>query len=297
MVGEAFWEVVIGDPKVQAAGKWLCLGRPVFREVFTEGLFPNRSQHRPRRTDLPVRANVGYAELKKHWGMRPSQTAQGSGYSFAKPASIVRTWDHKWPVLLDATELTEIFSSEYDSNANYQHDPTEGPIYHVAKALADRCKTFFEPIRAGQLVASGTSTKTLAAVQISGDQWSRSDNWIDIKRNDLFHKESGTYAIWWSGVKLRLPQAMGDRATSASPTTISPEFRKQRMNKKPVADAVVECLKEAGFDRDRGDRSYDALADAIAPCMSRRLKKPYKTATDMAALKKAVSRYFSKRGK
>lgn len=74
MVGEAFQELVIKDPKVQAAGAWLYLERPVFREVFTEGMFPNRSQmhrmqHRPRRTNLPVRANVGYAELKGALGL------------------------------------------------------------------------------------------------------------------------------------------------------------------------------------------------------------------------------------
>jgi hypothetical protein len=97
-------------------------------------------------------------------------------------------------------------------------------------------------------------------------------------------------------VKLRLPQAMRDKTTPAAPTRISPKSRIQRW-KKPVADAVAECLKEAGFDRDRRDLSYEALADAIAPCMSRRLRKPYKTATDMAALKKAVSRHFSKHRK
>jgi hypothetical protein len=40
--------------------------------------------------------------------MLPSRTVQGSGYSFAERASIVRTWDHKWPVVLDAADLTEI---------------------------------------------------------------------------------------------------------------------------------------------------------------------------------------------
>jgi hypothetical protein len=229
--------------------------------------------------------------LKEHRAKPPNRTDQDPGCSFAQPASIVRKWDHKWPVVLDVANLTEIFSAEYDPNANYQHDPTEGPIYHAAKSLADRYEAFFDPIRAGQLVANGTSTKTLRAVRISDDQWSRSDKWIDIEGNDLFHKESGTLAVWWSGVKLRLPQAMGDKTTPAPPT------RKSRIQRTPVAAAVAECLKEAGFDRDRGDLSYDALAQAIAPCMSRRLKKPYNTATDLAALKKAVSRHISERQK
>jgi hypothetical protein len=282
MVGKAFLALVIRDPQVQAAGAWLCLERPVFRQVFTEGMFPN---------------NVDHAELKKHLGTLPGRTGRDSGYSFAEPASIVRTWDRKWPVVLDAPDLTEIFSAAYDSNANYQHDPTEGPIFHAANALSDRCKAFFDPIRAGQLVASGTSTKTLGAAQISDDQWSRSDKWIDIEGNDLFHKESGTHEVWWSGVKLRLPKARGEKTSPAPPTRILPKSRTRRLIKKPVASAVAECLKEAGFDRDRGDLSYDALANAIAPCMSRRLKKPYNTATDLAALKKAVSRHFSKRRK
>jgi hypothetical protein len=66
-----------------------------------------------------------------------------------------------------------------------------------------------------------------------------------------------------------------------------------RVPKKPVADAVAECLKEEGLDHGRGERSYETLAHAIAPCMRRRLKKPYNTAADMDALTKAVSRHFS----
>jgi hypothetical protein len=263
MIGEAFLKLVIGDPKVQAAGAWLCLERPVFRKVFTEGMFPH---------------DVGHAE-------RSSQTLLGP---FAEPA--VREWDRTWPVVLDAAKLIEILSAEYDVNANYAHDPAEGPIYHAAKALADQCKAFFDPIRAGQLVASGTSTKTLGTVGISDDQWSRSDRWIGLQDNDVFHKESDVQVVWWSGVKLRLPKALGDKATRAPRTRPSP---KSRMPRKPVADAVAECLKEAGRDRDRGDQSYEALAHRIAPCMSRRLNKPYKTAPDLAALKKAVTRHFS----
>jgi hypothetical protein len=67
--------------------------------------------------------------------------------------------------------------------------------------------------------------------------------------------------------------------------------------KKPVADAVAECLKEEGLDDGRGERSYESLAQAIAPCMRRRLKRPYDTAADMDALTKAVLRHFSGRRK
>jgi hypothetical protein len=67
-----------------------------------------------------------------------------------------------------------------------------------------------------------------------------------------------------------------------------------RVAKKPVAEAVAECLKEEGLDQGRGERSYEALAQAIAPCMRLRLKKPYTTAADMAALTKAVLRHFQR---
>jgi hypothetical protein len=36
-------------------------------------------------------------------------------------------------VVLDATNLTEMFSPAYDSNVNYQHNPTKAPSYHAAK--------------------------------------------------------------------------------------------------------------------------------------------------------------------
>jgi hypothetical protein len=294
MVGEAFLKLVIRDPKVQAAGAWLYLERPVFLEVFTEGIFPKVRRVRHRRTNLPTRANVGYAKLKEHWGPLRHRTIQGSGYTFSERSPNVRKWDHKWPMNLDAAELTEIFSAEYDPNAQYQHDPTEGPIYHAAEALADRCSAFLDLIRAGQVVAIGTSTMTAGVISISGDQWTRSDKLLDIRSNDLFHKESGTCTIWWSGVQLRLPDAVGGKIAPAPQIESSLPLR---IHRKPVADAVAACLKEAGLDRTPGDQSYDALANAIASCMRRRLKRPYKTALDMAALKKAVSRHFRKNRK
>jgi hypothetical protein len=191
MVGEAFLKLVIRDPKVQAAGAWLYLDRPVFLRVFTEGIFPEQSKVqrvRRRRTDLPARANVGNAKPKEHWGLPRHVTVQSSGYTFPERTPTVGKWDHKWPMNLEVAELTEIFSAEYDPNARYQHDPTEGPIYYAAQALADRCNAFFDLIRTGQVVAIGTSTRTAGVISISGDQWSRSDKLLDIRSNDLFHK-------------------------------------------------------------------------------------------------------------
>jgi hypothetical protein len=272
-------------------------GTPVFRDVFAEGRFPARSEMRraqPRRrlTNLPAHANIGDRELitpRRHLSIELQKPAS----SFAERAPVARTWDRKWPVVLSAAELIEDFSAAYELNANYSHDPTEGPIYHAANALADRCTAFFDPIRTGQLVASGTSTTTFGIVQIGEDQWSRPEKWIDMERSDLFHKESGPPSIWWSGVKLRLPQAVGDKTSPAPPVGIARTFQMRR-RKTPVREAVAECLKEQELDHDRGDMSFEALAEAIAPCMRLRLNKPYKTAADLGALQKAVSRYFSK---
>jgi hypothetical protein len=40
MVGQAFSERVLNDPKVQATGAWLCFERPLFRQLFKDRLFP-----------------------------------------------------------------------------------------------------------------------------------------------------------------------------------------------------------------------------------------------------------------
>jgi len=218
MVGDAFLKFVIGDPKVQAAGAWLCAEHPVFHEVFNEGRFPDPSQaqrvrQRRRRRDLPVRANIGNAELKEHWRTAPVQAIQNSGHTFAGPASDFRLWSRKWPVVLRAADLAEIFRAEHDGNANYRHDRTEGPIYHAAQAVADSHQAFFDLIRSEEVVTSGTSGRTLGAIQISAAQWSRSDKWIDTEGNDVFHKGADTCTVWCSGVQLRLARSAGARAT------------------------------------------------------------------------------------
>jgi len=71
MVGEAFLEHVIRDPKVLAASEWLCLERPKFSLLFAEGKFPGVVHDSPRQSG-PIRssrrppyANVGHADLKE----------------------------------------------------------------------------------------------------------------------------------------------------------------------------------------------------------------------------------------
>ena len=155
MVGQAFLEQVIRDLKVQAAGKWLCLERTNFSQLFEEGMFPAvMHDHNQRRSPVrtqhwPLYANVAHPHLKESLRGLPRGTLSNSDRSFTPfattrpPSSVV--WDQKWPLLLDANKLTKIFSSEYSPNANYQDDPFEGPIYHAAKALADRyLQAFFD---------------------------------------------------------------------------------------------------------------------------------------------------------
>jgi hypothetical protein len=73
MIGEAFVDSVIGDPKVQACGEWLCSEYPEFRCLFSEGVFPS--------------------------------TVANSSYG---PWLIVD--GDKWPVILDAVELSWNFA-------------------------------------------------------------------------------------------------------------------------------------------------------------------------------------------
>jgi hypothetical protein len=101
-------------------------------------------------------------------------------------------WDAKWPLVLDSNELTGIFTSQYDLDANYQDDPFEGPIYHTAKALADRYQTFFKLLRAHLLVAEGTFKDSGQEGPIPNKQWHRRDRYLDVQNSDLFNKEGET---------------------------------------------------------------------------------------------------------
>jgi hypothetical protein len=60
----------------------------------------------------------------------------------------------------------QFLGGEYDSNANYQHDPTEGPIYHAAKALAARRDSLSEQTKEltalGQKIAGESAPAKLA---------------------------------------------------------------------------------------------------------------------------------------
>jgi hypothetical protein len=113
-------------------------------------------------------------------------------------------WDEKWPLFLDAKELTRVFVSRY-LNANYQNDPSEGPIFHAAEALADRHGVFFELLKARILVAGGTFTGTGQEMPIPEKQWSRKDRYLDVHHTDFFSQEGETVKALWESVTVHLP--------------------------------------------------------------------------------------------
>lgn len=231
-VGEAFLELVIKDPKVQACGAWLSLERPAFRPLFTEGKFPTvdrRMGSSPAHSrDRPMYANVGYPEIKERFRGLPPGTLSGSGPSFTPRAAAhrpnIREWDHKWPLLLDADELSEILSCAYESHANYRDQPFEGPIYHTAKALTDRHRAFFDLLRgrAAQVIADGTTNDGLS-VAIQGAQWDRPDRSVDIARSDVWCNQNPGRLIW-SGVTFRRAVSSGFGAAGVpAPTGLTGE--------------------------------------------------------------------------
>jgi hypothetical protein len=83
--------------------------------------------------------------------------------------------DQKWPLVVDFNELIQIFTSEYSLDANYQDDPFEGPVYHAAKALADRHQAFFSLLRVRQLVAEGIFKDTGQELPLPDKLWCRPD--------------------------------------------------------------------------------------------------------------------------
>jgi hypothetical protein len=290
MVGQAFLEQVIRDSKVQAAGKWLCLERTNFSQLFEEGMFPAVTHdHNQRRSSIRTQhrsayANVAYPHLKESLRGLPRGTLSNSDRSFTtfdttRPSSSV-VWDQKWPLLLDANKLTEIFSSEYSSNANYQDDPFEGPIYHAAKALADRHQAFFDLLRSRFLVAEGTFRDTGQQLQVPDKQWSRLDRYLDVQNSDLFNKKDEVANVIWESVTLRLPnqEAIAGRSataanvtfphpTSASPPSLSAEgdasalsSSRKRGRRVMVVSRVEEAMK---CDINEGRHTPESLANML----------------------------------
>jgi hypothetical protein len=287
MVGQAFLERVIKDPKVQAAGQWLCLERPQFSQLFKEGTFPAVMQHRNQRSSpirtrrLPPYANVGYSDLKEHWRRPPTGTLANSDLittSAATRPSSSLVWDRKWPLVLDANKLSHIFISEYSLDADYQKDPFEGPIYHAAKAVADRHHAFFNLVRAHLLVAEGTFKDTGQELPIPDKQWSRQDRYLDVQNSDLFNKEGESAHVMWESVTLRLPN--------------QDEMTKPRRTR-PVDRALEGELKKRGLADGRNGRTDNEIAYDL---VDQRLSgEELERAVDRK--RQQIKRYYQRRGK
>jgi hypothetical protein len=303
MVGEAFLEHVIRDPKVLAAGEWLCLERPKFSLLFAEGKFPGVVHDRPRQSG-PIRssrrppyANVGHADLKERLRGLPSGTLSNSDRPLAtfpapRPSRSLVS-DAKWPLVLDSNELTGIFTSQYDLGANYQDDPFEGPIYHTAKALADRHQTFFKLLRAHLLVAEGTFKDSGQEGPIPDKQWHRRDRYLDVQNSDLFNKEGETANAMWESVTLRIPNQEAitvgsSRAanvtlphpTSASPPSLSTEEDASALSPllKRGRRVVVATRVEEAMRRDIKEGRH--TPESLANMLEKRMEAEYSASRD-----------------
>jgi hypothetical protein len=282
-VGAGFLEHVIRDPKVQAAGKWLCLERPIFGPLFAEGKFPVvverdgfRRNHPTRR--LPRYANVGYADVKERLRGLPRGTLSNfERLEFPSPATLSSlVWDPKWPVVLDADELTRIVISQYSVNANYQSDPLEGPIYHAAKALADRHQAFFQLLRSGLLVVEGLFRESGQQLPVSLQQWDRKDRQLDVRSSDLLDEVSASTAMWES-MALRLPGQEGST---------------KRRRPRPAERALEAQLKKRGLaDGRRGRPDIDIAHDLVD---QRLTGEELDRAVDRK--RKQIKRYYERRG-
>jgi len=107
-------------------------------------------------------------------------------------------------VVLDADELGRIFVSQYRPQARYGDDPSEGPIYPTAMALADRHRAFFDALREKRIVAKGTFKDRGQDLPVPATQWGRDDRYLDVENGDLW--ESGAAGATWESLTLRLPK-------------------------------------------------------------------------------------------
>jgi hypothetical protein len=287
IVGEGFLECVIGDPKVQAAGKWLCLERQELSPLFKEGKFPvvvrdsRRRNNSIRTNGRPRYANAGYPELKENLRGLPSGTLSNPDRQLVTfrpsrpPASF--EWVTKWPLVLDANELTQIFSSQYDVNASYEDGPTEGPIYHAAHALADRHHTFFDLLRTRLLVAEGTVRDGGQQLLMPDTQWGRKDRCLDVETGDLLDKGDKAATAMWESTIFRLPN--WGRITKP---------RRPR----PADKALEAKLKDLGLADGRHGRTDAQIAHDLVD--GRLTGKDLDLAVDR--IRQQLKRYYQHRG-
>jgi len=293
-IGEAFIRFVVRDAKVQATGKWLVLESPLFAPLYEEGRCPFLVVERARKRTFfrPPEVNLGYAELKKgrrgygpkHYADKSAAyTALGSG-----PPQI--EWRTVWPIHLGEKELYEILLSQYDQGANYQKDPTEGPIYHAATALTDRLRAFLELLRNKELIAEGIFRGTGQKQEVPAEIFKSDDVYLDIKRNELLRSENETAApvVVYEFVTVRLASTAASAVTTEKETALSTSLpspprppkprtsaprlgRKRKRRKKRDGKVTARVRREMKRDLEQGLTS-ERLADMLEKEMEVRFK-------------------------
>jgi hypothetical protein len=250
-VGQAFQELVIGDPAVKAAGERLCLKCPEFDPLFREGKFPIQiwqsksfRGHRPH-----PEVNFGYSDQKKYWrGSRGvlSDLNRTSTPTRTKRPQFSFEWNHKWPLALDAKELAQKLSGEDDTNADYWRHPFSDPISDAISLLADRHQRFFDLLRTGRLVAEGIF-RNGQELPLTGKEWGRPDRYLDVQSSDLCNKKGETWSVLWESVTLRFPNQ-------------NKRLKPQRP--RPVDQALERELKKQGLADGRDGKTDHEIACA-----------------------------------
>jgi len=256
-IGEAFLEFVIRDPKVQAYGQWLCFECRPLAPLFV--------------------------------GQYLYLVSGGASYQMG----------HKWPALLRIDRLEGLFRYHYACMVTQERHSTasamaKGPVYHAAKALADRNSMFFDLLRGRQseLVADGIYKATGQDSEVSEKQWSASGRWVDIESSNLINKANGTEDVLYERLLLRRRTTALVAAPPTQPT--APDLAKpakvsRARRRRPVSDAVADLLRAEGLDCGPGNQTYRQIAARIAP----RMPRPYTTETQIEALAKMVARYYA----
>jgi hypothetical protein len=297
-IGEAFLRWVIQDPKVQATSKWLVLECPQFAELYEKGLFPFLIPERPRRNRTRVLTppvKLGCEDLKKRWGLLPADPharanpGPGSVTSGVSPTLTRRT---DWPVQLDEDELTAIFRSQYHPRANYQDDPTEGPICRAAKALANRHCAFFDLLRNKELIASGIFKQTGLEQDVPAGIFKLHDVYLDIECDELRRSQNETAApvVTHELLIVRLANAAGVATTTANAAaqvssetftgslsppsppqaqdaSVPPLTGKKRGRRETVSVRVAMAMK---LDLEKGRLSPKELEDMIEKALTQK---------------------------
>jgi hypothetical protein len=174
---------------------------------------------------LPASANVGHSDVKNFWRSPSPGTLLSPNRRSSIPTvdcpPITFIWDHKWPVLLDGDELTELLSSEDATNAGYWRHPYKHLIRDAISVLADRHKRLFDLLRGGELVAEGIHRDTGQELTLPHKEWDRTDRYLHVRDNDLFKKDGENFDLTWESLSLGPPnsEATAGLSSAAASTT------------------------------------------------------------------------------